>query len=280
MAERQSSASSKPPPVKPPSSRIGGPEFPIHASGSSTKTQKQRHSSSRMASTVRKPSIKKDSENAPRRPTHALHREETIQTRYMEMLLQLDLVPRMHNILSAFFGWLLLAGFVVFPGTFTSIEKLSTDPDLAAELPTASAILDRFQNLPLLIVASVACGLGALGLLWLAFRWRRNYIWLLNRIFLPSTTNAVAGLISTLITVYTQNDGEWSLMAKVTAAVEAGDLVVCGSLFVVSTVMLKLVKRRHRKEIGRYEEQKEEEGILDKAERKWNEPAAAQQSVV
>lgn len=199
----------------------------------------------------------------------------------MEMLLQLDLVPRIHNILSAFFGWLVLAGFVVFPGTFTSIEKLSTDPDLAAELPTAGAILDRAQNLPLLIVAAVACGLGALGLLWLTFRWRNNYIWLLNRIFLPSTTNALAGLISSLITVYTQNNGEWSLMAKVTAAVEAGDLVICGSLFVVSTIMLKWVKRKHRKEIGKYEEQKEDdEGILDKAERVWNEPAAAQQSVI
>lgn len=198
----------------------------------------------------------------------------------MEMLLQLDLVPRIHNILSSFFGWLLLAGFVVFPGTFTSIEKLSTDPDLAAESPTASAILNRFQNLPLLIIAAVACGLGALGLLWLAFRWRRNYIWLLNRIFLPSMTNALAGLISTLVTVYTQNSGQWSLMAKVTAAVEAGDLVVSGSLFVISTVMLKWVKRRHKKEIGKFEEQKHEEGLLDKAERKWNEPAVAQQSVV
>lgn len=192
----------------------------------------------------------------------------------MEMLLQLDLVPRTHNILSSFFGWLVLAGFVVFPGTFTSIEKLST------ESATANAILDRFQNLPLLIVASVACGLGALGLLWLTFRWRQNYIWLLNRIFLPSTTNAVAGLISTLITVYTQNNGEWSLMARVTGAVEAGDLLICGSLFVISTLMLTWVKRKHRKEIGKYEEQKgEDEGILDMAERKWNEPAAAQQSV-
>lgn len=198
----------------------------------------------------------------------------------MEMLLQLDLVPRIHNILSSFFGWLLLAGFVVFPGTFTSIEKLSTDPGVTGDLPAANAILNGFQNLPLLIVASIACGLGALGLLWLAFRWRRNYVWLLNRIFLPSTTNAVAGLLSTLITVYTQNDGEWSLMAKVTAAVEAGDLVISGSLFVISTIMLKLVKRKHRKETGKYEEQREEEGILNKAERKWNEPAAAQQSVV
>lgn len=215
-----------------------------------------------------------------RRPTNVLNRQETIQTRYMAMLLQLDLVPRMHNILSSFFGWLLLAGFVVFPGTFTSIENLSSDPDLTADSAIGSAILNRVQNLPLLIVASVACGLGALGLVWLAVRWRRNYIWLLNRIFLPSTTNAVAGLISSLITVYTQNNGEWSLMAKVTAAVEAGDLIICGTLFIISTILLNWVKRKHRKEIGKYEEQKEDEGMLDKAERIWNEPAAAQQSVI
>ncbi|KAJ4420049.1 hypothetical protein N0V82_004621 [Gnomoniopsis sp. IMI 355080] len=271
---RPPATASKPPQVRYPSLRTGILEPQRNGSVRSTMAQPQRSSSSRTSASVKSPSIRTTG-NVLRRPTNGLHRQETIRTRYMDMLLQLDLVPRMHNILSSFFGWLVLAGFVVFPGTFTSIEKLTTTS------ATANAILGRLQNLPLLIVAAVACGLGALGLLWLTVRWRRNYIWLLNRIFLPSTTNAVAGLISTLVSVYTQNNGEWSLMAKVTCAVEAGDLIICGSLFVISTLMLTWVKRKHRKEIGRFEEQRgEDEGILDMAERKWNEPAAAQQSVV
>lgn len=203
----------------------------------------------------------------------------------MEMLLALDQIPRLHNILAAFFGWFVLAGFVVFPGTFTSLqEELATNPaqSSSSSSPTATALLlHSVQNLPLLIVAAVVCGLGALGLLWLTYRWRSNYVWLLNKIFLPGATNALAGLISTLITVYTQKNGDWSIMAVVTAAVEAGDLVVCGSLFVVSTVMLQWVKRKHGKELERLgKEQGGEEGLLEKAGRKLQEPAVEPQSVV
>lgn len=240
-------------------------------------SQPQRKTSTQTATTV--PSAKTLVDHRTQYRPHGPRRQNTIRTRYMEMLLDLDKVPRMHNILSSLFGWLLLAGFVVFPGTFTSIKKLSTDPGLANELPTAGEILDRFQNLPLLVIASITCGVGALGLVWLALRWRRNYVWLLNRILLPSTTNALVGLISTLVTVYTQNDGAWSLMAKVTAAVEAADFVVTGMFFVCTTVLLQWVKRQHRKEIGKFEENNEE-GLLDKVERKWNEPADAQQSVI
>lgn len=210
-----------------------------------------------------------------------MRRQNTLQTRYMEMLLDLDKVPRLHNILASFFGWLLLAGFVVFPGTFTSVQdELSSDPGLAGT--AAAALLDRVDNLPLLVVAAVACGIGALGLLGLALRWRRNYVWLLNRVFLPAATNALAGLISTLVAVYAQKGGSWSIMAKVTGAVEAGDLAVCGLLFVLTTAMLQWVKRKHGKEIDRLEKGDEEDGggFLGRVGKKLNQPAVEPQSVV
>lgn len=200
----------------------------------------------------------------------------------MEMLLSLDTIPRLHNILAAFFGWLLLAGYVVFPGTFSSISSsLDSNSSSAAEAE-ASKILNSVQNTPLLIIASVACGIAIVGLLCLCFVWRRNYVWLLNRIFLPCATNSLAGLISSLVTVYTKKDGAWSIMAKVTAAVEVGAFVVCGLLFVVNTVMLNMVQRKHNEEVNRLEREAEQVdvGFLEKAGRKLNHPAVEPQSVV
>lgn len=184
----------------------------------------------------------------PQRPTGGFKR---LNTRYMEILLSLDKIPRIHNILASFFGWLVLAGFVVFPGTFTSIKDLSGDGQgLAGE---ARDILDHVQNIPLLVVAAVCCGIGTIGLLWLVFRWRRNYVWLLNRIFLPGATNALAGFISTLVTVYSQEGGGWSVMATVAGVVEVVDLVVCGVLFVLSTLLLKRIKWKHGRGLDRLE---------------------------
>jgi hypothetical protein len=48
----------------------------------------------------------------PSRP--AMNRQNSIQTRYMTMLLDLDTIPRLHNIYASFFTWILLAGFVIF----------------------------------------------------------------------------------------------------------------------------------------------------------------------
>lgn len=50
-----------------------------------------------------------------------------MDTKYMNMLLALDSIPRLHNILASFFTWILLAGFVLFPGTFTSLQNVQAD---------------------------------------------------------------------------------------------------------------------------------------------------------
>ncbi|CZT08633.1 uncharacterized protein RAG0_13624 [Rhynchosporium agropyri] len=55
-----------------------------------------------------------------------------LQTRYIDMLLQLDTIPKLHNILAGVFSWLLLAGYLVLPGTFTSIRNSRTLSEGAA----------------------------------------------------------------------------------------------------------------------------------------------------
>ena len=104
-------------------------------------------------------------------------------TRYMEMLLDLDKIPRLHNICASFFTWLLLAGYVVFPATFTTVNK-DNKITQAAQTELERQILNGVRNAPLLYVAAVCCIVGSSGMIWLWFKWRSNYVWMINRIFL------------------------------------------------------------------------------------------------
>lgn len=194
------------------------------------------------------------------------------------MLLAMDTIPRMHNIFAAFFTWILLAGFVVLPGTFTSLGKLEDKPEVSSS-EAASAILKTVKNIPLLVIAGSCCGIGALGMVWLWYKWRSNYVWLLNRIFLPGCLNSLAGLISSLINVYTQQDGAWSVTAKVTAITTGSSMAVTGVLFgLYNFWILEKVKRRHGREMDVVNGG--EEGLVEKIGKKMHEPALEPGSVV
>ena len=54
-----------------------------------------------------------------------------MDTQYVNMLLALDDIPQLHNILAGFFNWILLAGFILFPGTFTSLKNLGGSGQVA-----------------------------------------------------------------------------------------------------------------------------------------------------
>jgi hypothetical protein len=110
-------------------------------------------------------------------------RQNSVQTRYIDMLLAMDTIPRLHNILSSFFTWILLAGFIIFPGTFTTIANLDNNSQIQ-DNHTASTILASVKNIPLLVIAGVCSGIGTGGMVWLWWVWRQNYVWLLNKVFL------------------------------------------------------------------------------------------------
>ncbi|KAF1354325.1 hypothetical protein EJ07DRAFT_133157 [Lizonia empirigonia] len=133
-------------------------------------------------------------------------RRTTARTRYIDMLLGLDNVSPLHNILASLFVWILLAGYIVFPATFNSVQKSSLDEKADTDLEAHA--LATARNIPLLYVAAVACGAGIYGCLWLWWKHRGNYVWVINRIFLPSLLNSVAGLVSTLVNVYSAQDGK------------------------------------------------------------------------
>jgi drug/metabolite transporter superfamily protein YnfA len=189
----------------------------------------------------------------------------------MEMLLDLDKIPRLHNILAAFSTWVLLAGYLVFPATFNSLrqnQKLDQQLDSGLE----AQILKQVKNAPLLYVAAIACGIGVGGCLWIWLQHRKNYIWVINRIFLPVFMNSLAGLISTLVNVYSAQQGQYSITAKVTVTVTGACTAVAAGLFLLyNNLALEKVKKKHRFETEVYQREVERWGDIA-------EPAPADQT--
>jgi hypothetical protein len=97
----------------------------------------------------------------PQRP-QVLTRMPSVQTRYMGMLLHLDNIPRLHNILAAVFTWILLAGFLVIPGTYTSFKNSAAFKDGNGNA-VEGAILHSIANIGLVWVSGAFCVIGALG---------------------------------------------------------------------------------------------------------------------
>lgn len=108
----------------------------------------------------------------------------SVQSRYMQMLLHLDEIPRLHTMLAGLFTWVLLAGYIVFPGTFTSLRNSKAVKDAANTEASAKMLVNTVQNVPLLWLAAICCIMGVLGMIWLWWTWQENYIWLSSRIFL------------------------------------------------------------------------------------------------
>lgn len=99
---------------------------------------------------------------------------------YDTMIIESHQVHSRYNILAAVFNWLVLAGFVVFPATFASLSRVG----VLNNSPTGRAVQNVIRKIPLLYISAFACVLGGLGLAWLWWTVKHNYVWLLSRIFL------------------------------------------------------------------------------------------------
>ncbi|KAF5361860.1 hypothetical protein D9756_002179 [Leucocoprinus leucothites] len=66
------------------------------------------------------------------------------RSQYMQMLLALDDIPFIYGICASAFTWILLAGFILFPGTFTNtLRKLDLGNGIGAR------VVNKIVNLPL-----------------------------------------------------------------------------------------------------------------------------------
>lgn len=106
-------------------------------------------------------------------------------TQYIAMLLSLDEINKFYNLVAALSTWLILAAFLVLPGTFTSFKNSEAfqSADDSQKTSVANTIVHSAAHIGLLWLSVVFCSIGGFGCLFLWFRWRRNYVWLLNKVF-------------------------------------------------------------------------------------------------
>ncbi|TLD31186.1 hypothetical protein PspLS_02668 [Pyricularia sp. CBS 133598] len=162
------------------------------------------------------------------------------RSRYIAMLKSTDKIPRMHNILVSVFAWVLLAGFVVFPATFSWP-------------PLGPAVLQQYCFIGL---AAALVVIGVLGMAVLGVRWRNNYVWLLNRIFLPGALNGLAGLVASGSTIYAAHihgalqTQFWTPTAMSDVCFEGAVFLVCSVLFVIySRVLIGRMKAEYERDL-------------------------------
>ncbi|KAJ5959159.1 uncharacterized protein N7479_006309, partial [Penicillium vulpinum] len=123
-----------------------------------------------------------------------------------------------YNILASLAHWILLAGYLVIPGIFILLQKSDTLKQGLLKDKTREAILNTIQNPPLLATASV--------------------------LFM------IAGLLTTIVNIYTAKDGDWSIIALLTFV--ALSLSVASSAFLIYIYKfrkLKIVIEEHYREI-------------------------------
>ena len=141
-----------PPPMPPPPPPPPPPPQTASASANAKLQQKEdvaAHAAANLAS-------------APTRPR--LHGNLShMDTQYVNMMLALDDIPALHNLAASFFAWILLAGFILFPGTFTSLQNIGPQTGTLGQ-----ELIDKVTQLPLCVffLCASACGLLANNFLW------------------------------------------------------------------------------------------------------------------
>lgn len=173
------------------------------------------------------------------------------QARYVWMLLELDYMPWIYNTAASTAHWVLLAGYLVIPGTLTSLQRSDKVEQTFKGQWYRQGNTEYDPEPPPLLLA-IACSSWAAGTLllaWLCWKWKDNYLWLINRVFMwvvtrveysrpsrmlrPCMMNSGAGLLTTLVNIYTARDGSWSVMALMTTITTAVSLSMSVGLFVV-----------------------------------------------
>lgn len=89
-----------------------------------------------------------------------------------------------YNLLASAANWILLAGYLVVPATFTSLNDSKAVEKTLQDNDTGRAVLHSIKNPPLLAIACLFFVAGAT-LLGYLFAWfRESYSWVINNIFL------------------------------------------------------------------------------------------------
>lgn len=105
-------------------------------------------------------------------------------TLYTQMLKEEAQMNWKYNLCAGAANWVLLAGYLVVPGTFTSLEHSDLVEHRLQGNGAGRVLLKTIQNPPLLVIACIFLVAGSLVLGRLSVKFKDSYIWLINRIFM------------------------------------------------------------------------------------------------
>ncbi|KFY41821.1 hypothetical protein V494_02773 [Pseudogymnoascus sp. VKM F-4513 (FW-928)] len=146
-----------------------------------------------------------------------------LSTPRTKTLIEIDKIPTRHNVLAIFFSWLLLGGYMVLPGTFASLHNLEVGKD---NTDRVGKVLRAVNNRPLLIVGGASCFIGVIGISSLSWIQKKNSDWLLSHTITPNLLHSAAGLLNTLVNIYTIQHGVWSVIAVITATITGSSIAI------------------------------------------------------
>lgn len=111
-------------------------------------------------------------------------RNHTNETRYVRMLREEAQMDMVFNITVNAANWALLAGYLVVPGTFTSLQTSNQVEKALQTNQTGRTVLHTIQNPPLLAIACFLLVGGIAAFIWLLHfpKLRENYPWLINKL--------------------------------------------------------------------------------------------------
>ena len=97
-----------------------------------------------------------------------------------------------------------------------------------------------------LALGLTCCVIGTIGMCFLWWCQRANYVWLVSSIFVPGWLSGIAGLISTFVGIYGHNNGAYSTLSIATLVVTGASTVICGFLAAFySFWLLRRLKHEH-----------------------------------
>jgi hypothetical protein len=107
------------------------------------------------------------------------------ETNYARMLREEAEMDMRFSITVGAANWALLAGYLVIPGTFTSLQTSNQVEKTLQTNEAGRTVLHMIQNPPLLAIACLLFVSGIAALMWLMHfpKLRGNYPWLINKVF-------------------------------------------------------------------------------------------------
>ncbi|EHK19874.1 uncharacterized protein TRIVIDRAFT_138653, partial [Trichoderma virens Gv29-8] len=152
-------------------------------------------------------------------------------SRYEEMILEIDHnIKPYYFILSGFCSWLLLAGFLVSPSTYASVQQ-SDALDNSGKV--GESIIHVVRNVPLIYIASFACLSATIGMVWLWYKFRSNHVWTSRYLIVPTLMHSAVGLGSAILNIYSNQHGQWSITAIITVSIVGVWFIISSGLYIV-----------------------------------------------